>query len=561
MSPATALDIAGLSVEFGGPGETVVAVSDVSLNIGKGEIHAIVGESGAGKTTVGNAVLGLIDPPGRITSGDIHVAGKRAGINGGIVPGRDIGAIFQDPMTSLNPLFSVGSQISETMRRHLAIGAAEALTRSVELMRLVGIPEPERRYYAFPHQLSGGQRQRIVIATALSCDPQLIIADEPTTALDVSVEAQILALIRKLVDERGIGVMLVTHNMSVVSRIADRVTIMQKGCVVETGPVRDILLKPREPYSRALIAAVPQIDRPLARFPVFGEHAAPPRGILSGIMPGKHTKARGRSSRATILQINGVTLEYGHRGWLRKDTPLRALDDVSLDLREGEILGIVGESGSGKSTLAQSVVGLLRPQAGSILLHDRPIERGCRDIQMIFQDPYSSLNPRMRVFDAIIEPIRLYERCSAAEARERAALLLEAVGLGADAGERYPHAFSGGQRQRISISRALSARPNILICDEPTSALDVSVQARILNMLKDMRDETGLTMMFISHDLAVIRQMCDRVAVMKSGQLVEVQGSDELFTKPQHEYTRNLLAAASGFRDGQEKQTKRKTNS
>ncbi|MRG57470.1 dipeptide ABC transporter ATP-binding protein [Phyllobacterium sp. SYP-B3895] len=549
------LDIKNLRVEY--PltnGGTLVAVNDIDLTIRPGEIHALVGESGAGKTTVGNALMGLLQAPGRIAGGSISIAGKqintRTGRTEGIVPGRDVGAIFQDPMTSLNPLFTVESQLCEGMLAHLNMSRKEARARALDLLKAVGIPEPERRLGSYPHQLSGGQRQRVVIATALACDPRLIVADEPTTALDVSVQAQILKLIRDLADERRVGVLLVTHNMGVVAEIADRVTIMQNGSVVESGSARGVLTSPKAPYARTLIAAVPPIEHRLERLPVPSEETPATLKAREAVR-GKTRSAAESKDDEPVLAVRELCVEYGQRSFLpSRRTAFKAVKSVSFDVKRGEIFGLVGESGCGKTTVANTIAGLVAPTSGSVhfqgvALEARRTKSVRQSMQMVFQDPYSALNPRMRINAAIAEPILFYELASnAAEAREDAAILLEAVGLSGQSGERFAHAFSGGQRQRIAIARALGPQPSMLICDEPTSALDVSVQAQLLNLLKDLRDLAGLSMLFISHDLAVIRQMCDRVAVMKGGEIVELAETETLFSSPQHEYTRELLRLA-----------------
>jgi peptide/nickel transport system ATP-binding protein len=550
------LDIKTLRVEYPlANGDTLVAVKDIDLLIRPGEIHALVGESGAGKTTVGNALMGLLQAPGKIVSGSIAIAGKpidlRTGRTEGIVPGRDVGAIFQDPMTSLNPLFTVESQLCEGMLTHLKLSRAEAKARALELMKAVGIPEPERRLGSYPHQLSGGQRQRVVIATALACGPQLLVADEPTTALDVSVQAQILKLIRDLADQRGVGVLLVTHNMGVVAEIADRVTIMQNGAVVESGSAREVLTAPKTPYARTLIAAVPPIEHRLERLPVPSEETQVTLDARAAVRA-KSTSSETGSRDDVMLSVKNLAVEYGGRSLIpgRKSSVFRAVKGVSFDVRRGEIFGLVGESGCGKTTVANTIAGLVTQSSGNIDFQGTALgakrEKSVRkSLQMVFQDPYSALNPRLRINSAIAEPILFYKLASnAEEARQDARTLLEAVGLPADAGGRFSHAFSGGQRQRIAIARALGPRPSLLICDEPTSALDVSVQAQLLNLLKDLRDLAGLSMLFISHDLAVIRQMCDRIAVMKSGEIVELAETETLFTAPQHDYTKELLRLA-----------------
>ncbi len=557
-APAPALSIENLRVEYpDGEGGVLVAVDDVSLSIAPGEIHAVVGESGAGKTTVANALIGLIEKPGRVTGGTMRIGGAildpATGKGEGLQLGRDIGVIFQDPMTSLNPLFTVESQLTETMRFHLGLGAAECRARALDLLNAVGIPEPERRLKSYPHQLSGGQRQRVVIAAALSCNPRLLVADEPTTALDVSIQAQILALIKDLARTRGLGVMLVTHNMGVVAETADSVTVMVRGKAVEQGPVAEVLRHPRHAYTQGLLAAVPRLDRKLDRFSVLTEgdgKADTARRAIAALKP-----VASRASIEPMLRVDKLVVDYVSRGWLPGSSgrTLRAVDGVSFDLLRGETLGLVGESGCGKTTVASVIAGLVKPTSGQVLHEGRPIagaaatsrtrQASRQALQMIFQDPYASLNPRMRVGAILAEPVLFYRLAATrAEAAQDAGLLLEAVGLDRGHAERFPFAFSGGQRQRISIARALGARPRLLICDEPTSSLDVSVQAQILNLLKDLRDATGLTMLLISHDLAVVRQMCDRVAVMQAGWIVEIGDTEGVFEAPSHAYTRELLS-------------------
>jgi peptide/nickel transport system ATP-binding protein len=440
------------------------------------------------------------------------------------------------------------------LRTHLKLGKAAARARALELLKAVGIPEPERRLKAYPHQLSGGQRQRVVIAAALSCDPTLVVADEPTTALDVSVQAQILKLLRDLADTRGIGILLVTHNMGVVAQIADRVTIMHRGKVVETGPTAEVLRRPKAPYAKALIGAVPRIDARLDRFPVLGEEGKGRAAEARTALRTKTERADATADGTPLLAVENLRVEYTTSGWLpgSRGHTFRAVDDVSFSISSGEVFGLVGESGCGKTTIANVVSGLLRPSAGRVIYRGQTVAgEGStprvgplrQAIQMIFQDPYSSLNSRMRIGSILSEPILFYRLASTkSEAAEDVNRLIEAVGLEVDAAQRFLHAFSGGQRQRLSIARALGARPKLIVCDEPTSSLDVSVQAQILNLLKDLRDATGLTLLLISHDLAVVRQMCDRVAVMRSGRLVEEASSETLFSAPQHPYTKELLS-------------------
>ncbi len=558
-SSAPLLEIRDLKVEFPSRRGVLVAAQDVDLTLEGGEILGVVGESGAGKSTIANAVMGLIEPPGRMAGGEIRLRGERIDTlpkeRMRRIRGRRIGMIFQDPLTSLDPLQTVEQQLVETMLTHLDISEREAKARAVELLEQVGIPDPEHRVKNYPHQFSGGMRQRVVIALAICCEPEVLLADEPTTALDVSIQAQILDLLRRLVRERGMGMIIITHDMGVIAEITDRVAVMYRSRVVEEGPTEKILTNPDHPYSRSLIAAVPPPDRRIDRFPLveYIEKAETPKKALD---LSTHWLGRARDfgdSGGPLLEIDGLTMRFlvrpslipSRRKWMT------AVDDVSLEIREGEVFGLVGESGSGKSTVARLICGIYTPHAGRIrfageeltaMRSRREINRLRRQMQMIFQDPYSSLNPRMKVRDIVAEPIRFHRLAEdGAEVRRIVDDLLEHVGLGAAAALRYPHEFSGGQRQRISIARALATRPRFLICDEPTSALDVSIQAQILNLLKDLQEELGLTMLFISHDLPVIRQMCDRVGVMRHGKLLEVAETETLFTRPRHPYTKHLL--------------------
>lgn len=522
---------------------TAAAVDGVDIDAAPGEIVALVGESGAGKSSVGAALLDLVDPPGLWRAKEMSLDGEPINYRGTHVRGRDISVIFQDPQTALNPLFTVESQLVHMVRHHLGLSKSEAKQRAVEMLDEVGIADPEARVRAYPHEFSGGMRQRVVIALALACRPRLVIADEPTSALDVSVRAQILRLIRSLCRDRGMACVLITHDMGAVAEISDRAIVMRYGKAVETAPTRRLLGAPSAPYSRTLIAAVPPTDRRINRF------ALPDTGaIVSDVGLERWLRARQTDKGAVPLTISHLSKSFGGRGFLRRGTPVRALDDVSFEIARGEIFGLVGESGSGKSTLAQIAAGLLRPSGGEVKLLGksfsattpesalRPYRTG---MQMVFQDPFSSLNRRFSVLETILEPMHGVPRN---EALRLVPALLERVGLPADVMARKPHAFSGGQRQRIAIARALAGRPDLLICDEPTSALDVSIQAQILNLLKDLRDDLGLSMLFITHDLPVVRQMCDRVGVLHHGQLVELTATETLFGAPQADYTKALLS-------------------
>ena len=558
------LSIKNLSIEFPGRYETDFAVEDVSFDLEQGEILGLVGESGAGKSTIGNGVVQLLSPPGRVSKGEIYLNDtKISDFNDKEilqVRGSRVGFIFQDPMTSLNPLFTVENQMVETILTNLDVDdAGEAARISVDLLRQVGIPEPEVRIKQFPHQFSGGMRQRVVIAIALAGEPELLIADEPTTALDVSVQDQILSLIRKLCHERQVGCLLVTHDMGVIASVTDRVAVMYRGKLVEIGATNQILTKPRHDYTRSLISAVPRSSIKVERFPLVEYIETTAKGLKQIDVS---THWLGQSERhegsANLLEIEDLNLRFITQDAIFASNRkyLQATRDVNLQIRQGETFCLVGESGSGKSTIARMVAGLQQPQSGSIRFDgvelvnnpDREAVRRARlQMQMVFQNPYSSLNGRMKVNDIIAEPIRFHRLTPPEQITEIVGDLLDHVGLGRQMGRRYPHEFSGGQRQRISIARALACRPRLLICDEPTSALDVSVQAQILNLLKDLQDQLGLTMLFISHDLPVIRQMCDRVAIMRHGRILETADSEDFFEHPQDEYSIELLALMPRF--------------
>ena len=552
------LEIVGLDVSFPSQQGTTYAVRDVSIDVKPGEVLGVVGESGAGKSTIGNAVINLLEPPGKITSGKVLFQGENiSGLDDKEmrdIRGQKIGMIFQDPLTSLNPLMTIGAQLLETITKTTKLAGNAAFKKAIELLEAVGIEQPALRFRAYPHEFSGGMRQRVVIALALAGDPDLIIADEPTTALDVSIQEQILELIRVLCRQRKLGVIIITHDIGVIANIADRVVVMYDGSVVETGKVRQILMAPKHQYTKSLIAAVPRGDIKFERFKSV-DYIEGGKQAYKSIDVEQHwlgEKVR-KNSADKAISIEGLNKDFVIKKAVfeRNRVYLKAVKDVSFSVEEGESFGLVGESGSGKSTIARLIVGLSKVDSGSIKLFgqdvankhkDQKVTAAQRDVQMIFQDPYSSLNARMRVQDIIAEPIRYYQTASSdSEALQIVGDLLDHVGLGSTAMLKYPHEFSGGQRQRISIARALASRPKILICDEPTSALDVSVQAHILNLLKDLQDELRLTMLFISHDLPVIRQMCDKVAVMRHGAICEIATTDNLFDAPNHEYSKHLL--------------------
>ena len=553
------LDIAGLTVEFAARGVRAVAVRDVSMKVERGEVLGVVGESGAGKSTVGAAVMDLLEPPGRAVAGTIRLDG--AALPLGNHPamrklrGRRIAAIFQDPLTALDPLFTVSDQLCETLRcHHPELSASAARDHAVDLLREVGVADAESRAGDYPHQFSGGMRQRVVIALALAGNPELLVADEPTTALDVSLQARILKLLRRQAAERGIGVMLITHDMGVVAETADRVEVMRRGEVVESGPVGRVLFHPAHEYSKALLAAVPPPDRKVHRFHLPAESSDPADSRANEARRRRLRESwpRAEPDGRALLEVDSIRKIFGGK-FFGRGAATAAVDDVSFAVGAGESLGLVGESGSGKTTIARVVAGLTTPDSGRIVFSGRDLgERRARAesrraLQMIFQDPYSSLNPRLRVGFAIAEPLLAGKgrteggRVGKAEAMERVGDMLALVGLPPESAEKWPHEFSGGQRQRIAIARALTTAPRLLICDEPTSALDVSIQAQILNLMKDLQERLGLALLFISHDLPVVRQMCDRIGVLKSGRLLELRETEALFAAPQTEYAAELL--------------------
>lgn len=561
------LEITDLTVEYPTRFGTFQAIKGINMRLEPGEIHGLVGESGAGKSTIGQAIIGLIPNPGRIVSGDIKL--HRESIRD--LPqsqyhklrGAKISMIFQDPQTSLNPLLTIEAQLVETIRQHSDISYADAFARAVELLEETGITDAAIRITEYPHQFSGGMRQRVVIALALCTEPDLIIADEPTTALDVAIQKQILELIKHLAKKRSVGFILITHDIGVIAEITDRVTVLRNGMLQEVGPTRIVLKRPTNDYTKALMAAVPRLDKKLDRFAnilsediklstpellwkvngASGEFASD--WLLSG--------ERHETLEKPVLDIRNLDVTYYKNSSFSftKDEGFKALDRVSLSVHSGQVLGLIGESGSGKSTLAKTIVGLARPSSGEIDFLDEALKFGKarsrkdatrRKIQMVFQDPYSSLNNRRKVEEIIGEPIRFFGLAkNSAEQRKIIASVLELVEMPQRAMLKFPHQFSGGQRQRIAVARALVARPEFLICDEPTSALDVSIQAQILNLLKDLQSQFGLSILFISHNLAVVRQMADHVAVLKNGKLVEQGEVEAFFAGPKDAYSQLLL--------------------
>jgi peptide/nickel transport system ATP-binding protein len=528
---APLLSVENLTVSLPPGADRAEALSGVSLSLSAGEILCVVGESGSGKSMLASTVMRLLPPGvavsgGRVTFDDRDLLAL-AESEMRRVRGASIGMIFQEPMTALNPLVRVGDQVAEMFRIHTQLDAAAIRDRTLALFEEVRLPDPQAALQAYPHELSGGQRQRVMIAMALALEPAILICDEPTTALDVTTQARILDLIRSIQRRRGNAVLFITHDFGVVAEIADRVVVMQAGRIVEEGPAERVLNQPEAAYTRALIAAIPPL---LPR---------PPR----------------RSGAAPILTLTGVSKTYRSGGLLspRNRRVTHAVRDVSLELPRGETLGIVGESGSGKSTLARCIVRLLDPDHGSIRLGEtdlaklsrRAMRRESKRIQMVFQDPFGSLNPRRRAGELVAQGPMVHGM-GRAEALAKARDLFALVGLDPGGIDRFPHEFSGGQRQRIGLARALALDPEVLIADEPVSALDVSVQAQVLALLDSLRDRLGLSMVFITHDLRVAAQICDRIAVMKDGVVVEAGPTAEIFSAPRHEYTRTLFAAVPG---------------
>lgn len=547
------LSIRNLTVEIPTRHGLFKPVRDVSYDIYPGEIRGVVGESGAGKSMTGNAVIGLLDEPARIASGEIWLKGRRID-NLSVqqqraIRGREIGMIFQDPLTSLNPLFTIGEQLVETIQLHLNVSTKVAKERALALLDRVSIPNPKIRFDQYPHQFSGGMRQRVVIALALCSEPSVIIADEPTTALDVSIQAQVLDLIKELARETQVGVILVTHDMGVIADTTKQVTVMYNGQVVENGTTDQVLSAPEHDYTKSLILAVPRPQAKLHRFPQVSYDSRETNFKIEDFARDWSKVEKSKSGR--LLEVHGITKKFLEKSSMIPAwrTFFTAVDNISLDIHDGEVFGLVGESGSGKSTVARMIGTLLDVDDGRIRfdgddvtqMDPAELANYRRQIQMIFQDPFSSLNPRMKVESIVAEPLLHHKILPRDQVSARVEELLDRVGLTRAAAAKYPHEFSGGQRQRISIARALATQPRFLICDEPTSALDVSIQAQILNILKDLQEHLGLTMLFISHDLPVVRQMCDRVGVMKQGKLVEVQETEMLFTNPQQDYTKELL--------------------
>lgn len=553
------IDVKNLSVAFKGSQGTATVVHDMSFSIQSGRVTAVVGESGSGKSVSALSIMGLLPETALIQNGNILYS-PAGGSSVDLLRlkssemrklrGREFGMIFQEPMTSLNPVFTCGNQVSEVLRLHLALTGDEARERCIELFRKVRLPDPERVWKAYPHELSGGQRQRVMIAMAIACKPSLLIADEPTTALDVSVQKSVLELLKELQTETGMGILFITHDLGVVKEIADDVVVMYRGNMVETGKTEDIFHQPSHPYTKGLLSCKPAYGTRLKRLPTVQDFTEktelPVECKTAESKDERRQKHLLLYSKEPVLQIKNLTKRFGSS---------TAVDEVSFDLYPGETLGLIGESGCGKTTLGRTVLRLIEPDSGNIIfrgthlenLSQRDLRKMRKELQLVFQDPFSSLNPRLKAGDAIEEAIRVhYPAYSRSQCRKRALELFEMTGLLEEWFQRYPQEFSGGQRQRICIARALAPGPSVLICDESVSALDVSVQATILNLLNDLKNTLGLSYLFISHDMSVIRYMSDRIMVMQKGKSVEMGDADTLCESPVADYTKMLISSIPG---------------
>ena len=562
------LEVRDLSVDFGVDKKWVPAAIGLNYEVRAGEVLAIVGESGSGKSASSMALLGLLPSNSRVT-GSVKLAGKDLlgadESNLRRIRGRDVAVIFQEPMTALNPVYTVGAQIVETLRLHNQMSPDEAKERALHMLDLVELPDPEKAYKSYPHQLSGGQRQRAMIAQSLSCDPKLLIADEPTTALDVTVQAEILDLMRNLRNKLDSAIVLITHDMGVVADLADRIAVMRKGLIVETGTAEQIFSNPQHPYTQALLAAVPHLGQGAdsdVEVDVTAALAAATQAELTSVDPEDLVRRERENAAALaaaeaakpkgdpVLELTDVAIEYPKQG---RVPAFRAVEGANLVIYPGQVVGLVGESGSGKTTIGRAAVGLLPVAAGTMRVvgqdisaakkNGKQLHQVRRHIGMVFQDPSSSLNPRLPIGESIGEPMFLAGEAKGAALQKRIEALLDQVELPRDYRNRYPHELSGGQKQRVGIARALSLKPKLMVADEPTSALDVSVQAKVLELFQNLQKELGFACLFVTHDLAVVDVLADRICVMQRGRIVEQGTRDQILRNPQEAYTQRLLAA------------------
>ena len=579
MSAQPLLEIKNLKTEFRTENETVAAVNNISFTLNHGETIGIVGESGSGKSVTSLSVMRLIpSPPGKITGGEMLFHSATQGrVNLATLPenqirklrGNEMAMIFQEPMTSLNPVFTCGNQVMEALQLHKKLNENEARQRTIELFKEVQLPRPEQIFNSYPHQISGGQKQRVMIAMAISCNPSLLIADEPTTALDVTVQKSILELLKKLQQQYQMGILFITHDLGVIAELADKVIVMYKGKIVEQGTVSEIFTHPQHPYTKGLLACRPPMDKRLKRLPTVSdfmktdesglmtENKASVAQFTGGLAISAEERAahlKKLYAQEPLLQLKNLKTYFPiSKGVFGKVSDyVKAVDNITFDVYPGETLGLVGESGCGKTTLGRTILRLIEPSEGEILykgksllsLNNSEMRLMRKEMQIIFQDPYSSLNPRMTIGKAIMEPMQVHKVLNNdAERKSRVIELLKRVSMNESHFHRYPHEFSGGQRQRICIARALALNPKFIICDESVSALDVSVQAQVLNLLNELRDEFGFTYIFISHDLSVVKFMSDRMVVMNKGVIEEMGDSDEIYSNPKSEYTQRLISA------------------